>query len=121
LIDRVDIFARVPRLPAQSLEDSGAYSEDTATVARRVRGVWEKRAASRKEERRDMDALRDRLSADGKKWAARAYESHRLTARGYLRMLLLAKTIADLHKEDRIGVHCLAEAIEYRLGAEELL
>jgi magnesium chelatase family protein len=38
----------------------------------------------------------------------------RLTARGYHRVLKVARTLADLDGEDRIGRIHLAEALSYR-------
>ncbi|MCL1848668.1 MAG: ATP-binding protein [Clostridiales bacterium] len=62
----------------------------------------------------DIEALHRQMSVKSKKWAALAYEKNQLTARGYYRMLLLARTVADLNGEDAIKVASLAEALEYR-------
>jgi magnesium chelatase family protein len=44
----------------------------------------------------------------------------RLSARGYHRVLRVARTLADLDGADRIGRVHLAEALSYRVLAEDL-
>ena len=44
----------------------------------------------------------------------------RLSARGYHRVLRVARTLADLDGADRIGRLHLAEALSYRALAEDL-
>jgi magnesium chelatase family protein len=44
----------------------------------------------------------------------------RLSARGYQRVLRVARTLADLDGADKIGRLHLAEALSYRALAEDL-
>ncbi|MGH6703986.1 MAG: YifB family Mg chelatase-like AAA ATPase, partial [Bradyrhizobium sp.] len=50
----------------------------------------------------------------------RAAESLRLSARGYHRVLRVARTLADLDGTERIGRVHLAEALSYRALAEDI-
>ena len=49
-----------------------------------------------------------------------AAETMKLTARGYHRVLRVARTLADLDGAEKIGRLHLAEALSYRALAEDL-
>ncbi|HEC63423.1 MAG TPA: magnesium chelatase, partial [Candidatus Acetothermia bacterium] len=59
-----------------------------------------------------------RLSLEGKRLLARAIDHFALTGRGYVRVLKVARTIADLEGAEEIAPQHLAEALQYR--AQEL-
>ncbi|HMT44660.1 MAG TPA: ATP-binding protein, partial [Chakrabartia sp.] len=50
----------------------------------------------------------------GRKLLAQAAEAMRLTARGYTRILRVARTIADLAGSESVGRIHVAEALSYR-------
>ena len=50
----------------------------------------------------------------GRKLLAQAAEAMRLSARGYTRMLRVARTIADLSGSESVGRIHVAEALSYR-------
>ena len=58
--------------------------------------------------------------AQGQKLLRDAAETMRLSARGYHRVLRVARTLADLDGADKIGRLHLAEALSYRALAEDL-
>jgi magnesium chelatase family protein len=58
--------------------------------------------------------------AQGLKLLRDASETMRLSARGYHRVLRVARTLADLDGADKIGRLHLAEALSYRALAEDL-
>jgi len=49
-----------------------------------------------------------------------AADSMRLTARGYHRILRVARTLTDLDKAERVGRVHLAEALSYRALADDV-
>ena len=69
---------------------------------------------------------RDRLETiaqpdgHGQKLLREAAESMHLTARGYHRVLRVARTLADLDGAETIGRLHLAEALSYRALADDL-
>jgi magnesium chelatase family protein len=58
--------------------------------------------------------------SQGLKLLRDAAETMRLSARGYHRVLRVARTLADLDGADKIGRLHLAEALSYRALAEDL-
>ncbi|MNL86558.1 Competence protein ComM [compost metagenome] len=50
-----------------------------------------------------------------------AAEKFRFSARGYHRVLKVARTLADLEGSDKLGRIHLAEAISYRIPSDRLL
>jgi magnesium chelatase family protein len=58
--------------------------------------------------------------AQGLKLLRDASENMRLSARGYHRVLRVARTLADLDGTDKIGRLHLAEALSYRALAEDV-
>jgi magnesium chelatase family protein len=60
-----------------------------------------------------------RPDAQGQKLLREAAETMRLSARGYHRVLRVARTLADLDGTENIGRLHLAEALSYRALAED--
>ena len=61
-----------------------------------------------------------RADAQGQKLLRDAAESMRLSARGYHRVLRVARTLADLDAAEKVGRLHLAEALSYRALAEDV-
>jgi magnesium chelatase family protein len=121
LFDRIDIFVEVPRVEYEKL-NSAATGESSASVRERV-------VASRRIQQERFAGTTMKANADmgpAEVWqycqmdeaadalARAAMERLHLSARAYHRTLKLARTIADLAGEDRIGVAHVAEAVQYR-------
>lgn len=118
--DRIDLNVGVARQPCADLFDAGG-DEPTATVRARVAA-----ARSRQAIRGSLNAGLEGatlpeacgLSRGGKRLLTRSGERLRLSARGFFRVLRVARTIADLAGEDDVDEDALAEAIRYRTDGD---
>ncbi|MBS0531273.1 MAG: YifB family Mg chelatase-like AAA ATPase [Proteobacteria bacterium] len=130
LMDRIDLRIEVPAVTASDLI-LPPPSEGSAEVAARVAVARERQlaryaAAGLPNIRTNAEAPAAMLEevaqpdAQGLKLLRDAAESMRLSARGYHRVLRVARTLADLDGADKIGRLHLAEALSYRALAEDL-
>jgi magnesium chelatase family protein len=130
LMDRFDLRIEVPAVSYRDLEVP-AGGETSASIAERVRAARDIQSARFAELKADArvnadaeGALLDRIAtpdAAAKEMLLKAAERFSLSARGYHRILRLARTIADLDACDTISTPHIAEAVSYRLvGAPEL-
>ncbi|MEA2941674.1 MAG: magnesium chelatase family protein, partial [Bradyrhizobium sp.] len=128
LMDRIDLRIEVPAVTAADLI-LPPPSEGSAEVAARVaaaRDIQLMRYAGLPGIRTNAEAPASVLEtvaqpdANGLKLLRDAAETMRLSARGYHRVLRVARTLADLDGTDKIGRLHLAEALSYRALAEDV-
>lgn len=124
LMDRFDLRVDVPPVAFTDL-DLPASGDSSAIVAARVaraRAVQDVRLRDHPGMRVNADLQGDVLEeaaapdSEGRELLLRAAERFGLSARGYHRVLRVARTIADLAGSDRVRKPHVAEAISYRLG-----
>jgi magnesium chelatase family protein len=130
LMDRIDLRIEVPAVTAADLI-LPPPSEGSAEVAARVAAAREIQAAryaaaGLPQIRTNAEApaaLLDEIAkpdAQGQKLLRDAAETMRLSARGYHRVLRVARTLADLDHAEKVGRLHLAEALSYRALAEDV-
>jgi magnesium chelatase family protein len=130
LLDRIDIRIEVPALAATDLIRPGA-SETSAEVAERVAGA----RALQGERYLALGAPKVRCNAQagadlvetvaapekaGVRLLEDAAQAMQLSARGYHRVLKLARTLADLDGAETVARIHVAEALSYRALPAEL-
>jgi len=124
LFDRIDIHVDVSAVKASdlTLPPSAESSEDVAKRVDSARFVQLERYKDVKGETIRTNAQADgRLlekiaapDAGGKKLLSEAVDKMKLTARGYHRVLRVARTLADLELAEGVKHHHIAEALSYR-------
>ena len=128
LMDRFDLRLEVPPVAFTDL-DLPASGESSATIAARVAAARDRqtrRYAQIDHVRVNADAegaLLDQVAspdAEGRALLTRVADRFGLTARGYHRVLRVARTIADLAAAPDVRAPHVAEAVSYRLTVAAL-
>lgn len=123
LLDRIDLHVEVARVPACNMTEE-KDQEPSAMVRKRVqtaRNIQLKRFIDKPNvscnAHMNQRLIKEycRLDQDGKNLLKLAIEKFGLTARGYSRVLKIARTIADLEAIPEIAPHHISEAIQYRV------
>ncbi len=129
LLDRIDIHIEVPRVEYEKLSDE-RFGETSTVVRERVESA-RSRQRVRFEALRRQDAPQSAITSNadmrpaeirkfcplddtGRSLIQAAMNQMQLSARGYHRVLKLARTIADLAGSETIAPAHLAEALQYR-------
>jgi magnesium chelatase family protein len=123
LLDRIDLRLDVEPVKPYELSRIAA-GEDSATVRARVtrtRDIQRQRYTPYQKKLNaeiDGDLLYDQTALDSQSetFLQNAAEKLRLSARGYNRVLRVARTIADMAESQRIDMIHLKEALSYRQG-----
>ncbi len=117
LLDRIDLHVEVGRVGVEDIA-SDTVVEDTATVAGRVAEARRRQCARQGRINAWLDAGSLAAACDtdpaARDLVGRAMRQIGLSARGYHRVLRVARTIADLAGSIRVGVEHVAEAITLR-------
>ncbi len=124
LMDRFDLRVEVPPVAYSDLDlpASGDTSETVANRVTQARAIQTDRYADTRSARLNADIegeLLDRVATPdsaGKELIGKVAERFGLSARGYHRVLRVARTIADLDGSDIVRRDHVAEAVSFRLS-----
>ncbi len=124
MLDRIDLHVEVDPVSAADLAlpppaEGSAEVAARVAAARRLQTARAAETGARTNAELDGEALERFATPDepGRKLLMQAAEAMRLSARGYTRMLRVARTIADLAGAETIGRIHVAEALSYRRQA----
>lgn len=129
LLDRFDLTVEVPAVSAVDLIGARAAAESSAAVARRVataRAVQSERYSELGLDASTTNATAPAAIVDdiaapdaaGLALLKQAAERFNLSARGYHRVLKVARTLADLDGVDGVSRMHVGEALAYRTGID---
>ncbi len=126
LMDRFDLRVEVPPVAFTDLDlpPSGDRSADVAARVAQARAIQADRYARDGAAHQNADiegGLLERVATPdnaGKNLLGRVTERFSLSARGYHRVLRVARTIADLDGDDAVRRAHVAEAVSFRLSAQ---
>ena len=121
LLDRLDLHVEVPAVPFRELAADGR-GEESATIRGRVMAARARQVERYKGTKTHNNAqLRPnqikkhcRIDEPGRTLIEQAVARLGLSARAYMRILKVARTIADLERKESIAAEHVAEAIQYR-------
>ena len=131
LLDRIDIQIEVPRIKIEELRNEVAAeesdkSEKIKEAVLKAREIQKERFAKIRPKiylnsemsSKMVDAMIN-IADDAESFLKNMIEKSFISARGYYRVLKIARTIADLENLKNVRSHHLAEAFQYRVREKE--
>ena len=127
IMDRMDLYVATSAVKLSELSNDAAKEESSESIRKRITAA---RDMQRERFGKAKNAFNGNMSAkeiekycilepQAKVLMEKVYEKLRLGARGYHKILKVARTIADLEKQEVIGAKHLMEAIGYRFRQSE--
>ncbi len=120
LLDRIDIFIDVPDIKLEDFMQSKDLIEPSLEIRNRViesRDVQLQRYNGKSYKTNaeiDGNELEKYLTDDAKKLLYKCIDKAKISARGYYRVVKLARTLSDMEKSESINKDNIAEALGYR-------
>ena len=119
LVDRIDLHIEVPAVPYRQLS-SKVRGTDTPTMremvqsARQVQQTRQGRKTNGELNGRELDQIAA-LDESSQETLGSFMREMGLSARAYDKIRRVARTIADLERAERVEMHHVTEAVQYRL------
>lgn len=126
MMDRIDLFIEVPRIPAQKLKDKN-FGEDSKDILKRVESallIQRERFKNTKIYTNSEMSSKDiktycSLSESAENILSLAVNNMKLSPRAYYKTIKVAQTISDLDKNHIINEKHISEALQYRFNINE--
>ena len=126
LLDRIDIQIEVPRVKIEELRNKNrdiSASEKNKNQVLKARKIQEERFSKIKPKIRLNSEMNSKqvdelvtFDSSAENFLKNILEKSFVSARGYYRILKIARTIADLEEAEKATASHLAEAFQYRVG-----
>ncbi len=122
IMDRIDLHVEVPRLKLEKLDEVGEGGEKSIDIRKRVEAarIRQKERFAKKLFRTNAEMTSQTvkevcvLDEVSRTVLREAVSRLRLSARGYMRVLKVARTIADLEGSAELSMNHITEALQYR-------
>ncbi|MDP3901266.1 MAG: YifB family Mg chelatase-like AAA ATPase [bacterium] len=125
ILDRIDLHVEVPAVDTQEFaenQSASALAESSRDIRKRVDAVRRIQEARFLNERIYTNAEMKnahiktyaQLGAEAERILQRAANRYQLSARSYMKLIKIARTIADFAEEEHIETEHMAEALQYR-------
>lgn len=120
ILDRIDLHLSVHDVDHKKLLDNSKRESETARIKDRVSDAYrhQKQRFGKPKFNSAMSNKQVRelanLTPEAKDFLDNAAQKLDISARSYVRTVKVARTIADLDKQDNIGIKHITEALQYR-------
>lgn len=122
ILDRIDLHVDVPRLKVEKLDDTAQHGDKSSVIRERVEKARTKQRerfqGKRARTNAEMTSMMVKehcvLDEPTRTMLREAVTRLKLSARGYMRVLKVARTIADLEGAETLAFPHVAEALQYR-------
>ena len=117
LLDRIDLHVEVPSISPAELQKSPEGESSSVVQARVIRArerQWQRQGCTNMQLNPKQRTAFCALENEDELWLLSAIERLNLSARGFHRLLKIARTIADLDGQENILRAHLLEALSYR-------
>ena len=126
ILDRIDLHVDIPRVKLEKLQGSFDGAEPSEMTRVRVVAARERQRERMRQWDKKTNAEMDTrllekfcsIEPDVQVFLLQAAQNFKLSARGYGRVLKVARTIADLAGEERVTLPHITEALSYRFRDE---
>jgi len=118
LLDRIDLHVEVLEIAKEDLTNQSLRGEESLLVRKRVESARHTQLSRQSKINADLTSVEldglCQLDDDCKKMLSKAIDVLGLSARGYYKILKVARTIADLNGMEIVDKKAIQEAIGYR-------